>query len=123
MLSGGRFPLLDQNVGQLVSLPLRPEMSAETSLQELQGSLVFGDPQQFHTSSLVWSESTDFAHDISHELVVLRYALFIHRQWDQLMMTMESIGGDYSTIQSNTYPFKTRWFGFAFIFGHFMAFV
>ena len=38
---GGRLPHLHQHVAHLLTLPLGADVCAETTLQELQGALVF----------------------------------------------------------------------------------
>lgn len=67
--------LLNQHVRHLISLPLGSNMGSQPLLAELESPLVLGNPQQFHTSLLVWRKSRDFPDNVPNELVVLRDSL------------------------------------------------
>lgn len=79
MLVRGSLSLLDQNVGQLVTLSLALCMGAQSGLQELQRSLIFRHSQVLETALFVRREAGDLADDRSDELVVLGQALWLSR--------------------------------------------
>jgi len=69
--SGSGLTLGDQHAGHLVTLRLAAKMGAESSLEELQRTLVLRHAQQFHATLLVRGEAGHFSHNVTDELVVL----------------------------------------------------
>lgn len=76
VLVRGGLSLLDQHVGELVTLSLALRVGAQPGLQELQRSLIFRHSQVLETALLVRREARDLADDRSDELVVLGQALW-----------------------------------------------
>lgn len=74
---GSSLTLLDDDLGHLITLPLATEVGAEALLQELEGTLILRDTQQFHGTTLVGGETDDLSHDTSDELVVLGDCLWV----------------------------------------------
>ena len=58
-----------EHIGHLLTLPLGPGVLADPLLQKLETSLVLGNPQQLHCSTLVGRESGDFSDQVPDHLV------------------------------------------------------
>merc|ERR1712168_1667300 len=68
------FPHGLEDSGHLLTLPLGPDVGADSLLQELEATLVLGDLEQLHGPSLVGSEADDFTDEVTASLVVLGHA-------------------------------------------------
>lgn len=79
---------LCQNVGQFFTLPLATDVSAQTSLAELQSTLILGDLQQFHASLLIGSMSDDLTNQIANEFGVLGLYLVERKNNINIIATM-----------------------------------
>lgn len=60
-----------EDVGHLLTLPLGTDVVSDALLQELQASLVLGDPQQLHSTTLIRRETGDLSDQIAHKLGVV----------------------------------------------------
>ena len=74
------LPSLSEDLGDLLSLPLSPDVGSELLLGVLKGALVLPDPQELSNTLLVWSEAGDLLHDLSHELDPVREALVFKKK-------------------------------------------
>ena len=74
------LPSLSEDLGDLLSLPLSPDVGSELLLGVLKGALVLSDPQELSNTLLVWSEAGDLLHDLSHELDPVREALVFKKK-------------------------------------------
>ena len=72
---GSSFTLLEDDLLELLPLPLGSEMSTQSLFQELKGTLFTGDFQELHGPSFIGSETNDFTDDVSDEFVVSSDAL------------------------------------------------
>lgn len=68
---------MGQDVGQFLTLPLGADVRSEATLQELQGALILGHLQQFHTALLVRGMTNDLPDQIADELGVLGLDLWV----------------------------------------------
>lgn len=71
----GRLTLLDEDLGELVTLLLATDVGAEALLEELERTLIFRHTQQLHSPTLERRKAGDLAHNASDELVVLGQTL------------------------------------------------
>ena len=60
-----------QDSSHLFTLPLGPNVGADPLLQELQTSLILGDPEQLHSTFFVGGETNDFSHNVTDKLVMV----------------------------------------------------
>ena len=74
------LPSLSEDLGDLLSLPLSPDVGSELLLGVLKSALVLSDPQELSNTLLVWSEAGDLLHDLSHELDPVREALIFKKK-------------------------------------------
>ena len=74
------LPSLSEDLGDLLSLPLSPDVGSELLLGVLKSALVLSDPQELSNTLLVWSEAGDLLHDLSHELDPVREALVFKKK-------------------------------------------
>ena len=79
------LPSLSEDLGDLLSLPLSPDVGSELLLGVLKSALVLSDPQELSNTLLVWSEAGDLLHDLSHELDPVREALILKKKKGELV--------------------------------------
>ena len=79
------LPSLSEDLGDLLSLPLSPDVGSELLLGVLKSALVLSDPQELSNTLLVWSEAGDLLHDLSHELDPVREALIFKKKKGELV--------------------------------------
>merc|ERR1712168_82349 len=70
------FPHGLEDSGHLLTLPLGPDVGADSLLQELEATLVLGDLEQLHGPSLVGSEADNLTDEVAASLVMLGHASF-----------------------------------------------
>lgn len=75
LLVGSSLAHMGQDVGQLFALPLCTDVGAQSSLQELEGTLILGYLQQFHATAFVWSMTAHLTDQVANEFCVLRLHL------------------------------------------------
>ena len=73
--SGSSLALLQDDLLELLPLPLGPEVGAQPLLQELEGALLPGHLQELHGPPLVGRKANDLPDNIPDEFVVLRQTL------------------------------------------------
>ena len=79
------LPSLSEDLGDLLSLPLSPDVGSELLLGVLKSALVLSDPQELSNTLLVWSEAGDLLHDLSPELDPVREALIFKKKKGELV--------------------------------------
>lgn len=70
LLMCSRFSHMSQDCSEFFTLSLSTNVCSQTSLQELEGTLILRHLQQFHCSSFIRSMANHFADEVSNEFCV-----------------------------------------------------
>lgn len=63
--------LLNDDVGHFITLPLCSNVSSKTLLAEFEGTFVFRDPQQFHSTLFIGGEADNLSDQVTYKFVML----------------------------------------------------